>query len=86
MTRAKNDNPPEVFQQNTSTPDAGAKQAPGKSNEPDAVLRTGSLPPSSAVKIAVEDKGAARKAMRQQIGCNDKNKAGEVTGNGYRGN
>jgi hypothetical protein len=50
-----------------STPQAGTRQVAGKSNECDAVLRTGKQPKPVAVKTAQEVKGAARKAIDTQV-------------------
>jgi len=50
-----------------STPQAGATTVAGKSNSPDATLRTGMQPKSEAVREAQEVKGAARKAIDGQV-------------------
>ena len=50
-----------------ATPDAGARQMAGKSNEPDATLRKGLQPKGEATKTAEEVKGAARKAIDIQV-------------------
>jgi hypothetical protein len=53
-----------------STPDAGARRVQGKSIAPEATLRKGFLPKGEATKEAQEVKGAAGKAIRQQVGAN----------------
>lgn len=75
-------------EQSHARPDAGATSR-GKSNDPEATLRKGSLPKASAVTDAECDNGAAaKKAIQQQIGIHDIGSDGApgVSGNGYRGN
>lgn len=49
-------------------PDMGPREAPGKSNMPDANLRTGMLPKPEAVRTATEDVGAFKRALVKQVG------------------
>ena len=49
-----------------SIPSSGARLAPGKSCEPDAVLRKGLQPKAEAVRTAKEDVGAHKRAVDKQ--------------------
>lgn len=72
----------------SSKPDAGVHDC-GKSNDPEATLRKGSLPKASAVTEAhCDDGAAAKKAIAQQIGMHDIGSDGApgISGNGLRGN
>lgn len=68
-----------------STPSAGARRVQGKSIAPDAVLRKGMQPKGQATKQAEEVKGAALKAIRQQVGNdgNGKKRDAAVWGTGH---
>jgi hypothetical protein len=50
-----------------STPQAGATTVAGKSNAPDATLRTGMQPKPEAIREAQEVKGVARKCIDVQV-------------------
>lgn len=63
-----------------STPDSGARRVTGKSIAPDAVLRKGMQPKGEATKEAQEVKGAAMKAIRQQVGQNGNPKKRDASG------
>ena len=63
-----------------STPNAGARRVTGKSIAPDAILRKGMQPKGQATKQAEEVKGAALKAIRQQVGQNGNPKKRDASG------
>lgn len=71
-----------------SRPDAGTRSV-GKSNDPEATLRKGSLPKAVSVQEAHCDNGEiSKKAIAQQIGMHDIGSDGApgISGNGLRGN
>ena len=49
---------------------AGARAVMGKSNEPDAVLRTGLQPNPETTRLAEEVPGKALECIQQQVGIN----------------
>lgn len=71
---------------NSAMPSSGATEAAGKSNEPDAVLRTGKLPASEAVRQAKFESGITVKCVDNQVGQdgNGKKRDAAVWGTGAK--